>query len=164
MKTIAVKSPIASDSTPADGTITVNIYNETGFDLTYFGSWFNVGQIQNNTNFPTTIANGTMGSWVCTGTPGEDECSGLAVYTITNAIGTAPITFSYSCPSPGSNKIAIGYSNVLGNTNPMWENMSSQYDAWSLANFSSSAGSFFSMITNKSGDYTDAIYILYTQP
>lgn len=105
----------------------LSITNNTKYTLTYQYGWFAAGGPQGPPySFPATIAPNSgpsISNWE-SGYQGT-TLSGYAIYMATP--GNIPITFAFSNPAIGTNKLGVGIAsgNGQGGNNSVYENMSS---------------------------------------
>lgn len=99
----------------AQHVVQLTINNDTGKELTYQSDWFDSGGLSGNSQFPKSIG-ATPITVKMQKTSGPKGCSGYVNYLIDGKT----ITFAFSNPSVGTNKLGVG-----NNGKGVWDDMGS---------------------------------------
>lgn len=98
-----------------DHNVKLEIRNNSGFDMTYKGDWYDSGRLADTYSWPKSIPSGDHATilsyesdWSAAG------CSGYVTY----AMGGEQVTIAFSNPSVGTNKLGVG-TNGKG----VWDHM-----------------------------------------
>ena len=95
--------------------VRLTVKNKSGFTMNFKRSWYDSGRLANSYSWPKTVEDGDQmdimsyeRDWALAG------CSGYVDYEINGTV----ITFGFSNPSSGKNKLGIGT-----NGKAVWDNM-----------------------------------------
>lgn len=101
----------------ASHVIELTINNNTDLDLTYQSDWFDSGSLSAGSSFPKTIAAGASATIKMQDKASTAKgCSGYVNYLADGG----DVTFGYSNPSIGTNKLGVGNSGK-----GVWDDMGS---------------------------------------
>ncbi|XP_066912782.1 uncharacterized protein [Clytia hemisphaerica] len=98
----------------------ITIVNQTGYQMEFFGEWFDSGRVADGNCWPHTIGNGEKATILCY----ERDwawagCSGYVQYRLCGD-RTKILTIGFSNPSVGNNKVGVGFTGKQ-----VWDNMTS---------------------------------------
>ena len=95
--------------------VRLNVENDSGITMQYSSDWFDSGRVADGYTWPSTVGSGEKldvlcyeKDWALAG------CSG----TVTYKMNDTEVTFGFSNPSSGTNKLGVGTSGQA-----VWENM-----------------------------------------
>ena len=93
----------------------LTINNNSGFTMTYVREWYKYGSRAPGQEWPIRIENGQTVQ-VISIAPSLGSVSGFVIY----ATGSEEVTYAFSAPSVGDNKLGVGTGGK-----EVWENMES---------------------------------------
>ncbi|SEB45160.1 hypothetical protein SAMN04489761_0798 [Tenacibaculum sp. MAR_2009_124] len=102
--------------------VTLTILNETDTIMKLEGTWFDSGEIKEDSELPAIIKSGDTPT-IKFGVKKPHIAAGVSGY-VQYKMKDQVVTIAFSNPSVGTNKVGIGISDKDGSSNKIWDKMS----------------------------------------